>query len=156
MFSFFSSRQRQHQRTLATLNQITLDAAARMQQDAERSNRRAENAREEMHEESHNSLMKLYGKAHFFEGECYRLRDELADYKDLARHWTDGCEYLRRTLDQVVETWRPVDALDEDLEARKARVKAMQDEIWKALLADQKWPARREEKHQARIKQRRG
>lgn len=154
MFSFFN-RQRQHERIMSTLNQVTLDAAERMQQDADRANQRAENAREEMHEESHDSLMKLYGKAHFFEGECYRLRDELADYKDLARHWGDGYEYLRRTLDQLVENWRPVDALDEDLDARKARVKALREEVWNALAADEGWPARREEKHQARIKQRR-
>ena len=30
MFSFFSSRQRQHERTMATLNKITMDAAERM------------------------------------------------------------------------------------------------------------------------------
>ena len=101
MFSFFN-RQRQHERTMSTLNQITLDAAERMQQDADRANRRAENAREEMHEESHDSLMKLYGKAHFFEGECYRLRDELADYKDLAVYWINSYEACLRTLDHLV------------------------------------------------------
>jgi len=153
MFSFFN---RQHERTLATLNQITLDAAERMQQDADRANRRAENAREELAEEQHSNHMKHFWEAKFLEGECYRLSDELADYKDLARHWGDGYEYLRRTLDQLVENWRPVDSPDEDLEARKARVKAMREDIWKALVADEKWPARREEKHQARIKQRRG
>ena len=156
MFSFFSSRQRQHERTLATLNQITLDAAARMQQDADRANRRAENAREEMHEESHNSLMKLYGKAHFFEGECYRLRDELADYKDLAAYWSNSFESCLRAFDLIVEQWHADAAPGEDIEAKRARLKAIRQQAREAVIADESWAARREEKHQARIKQRRG
>lgn len=155
MFSFFN-RQRQHERVMATLNQNVMDAAERMQQDAERSNQRAENAREEMHEESHNSLMKLYGKSHFFEGECYRLRDELADYKDLAAYWINSYEACLRAFDLIVEQWHADAAPGEDIEAKRARLKAIRQRAREAMGADESWPARREEKHQTRIKQRRG
>ena len=156
MFSFFSSRQRQHERTLATLNKITMDAAERMQQEADRANRRAENAREEMAEEQHSSYMRKVGEVQFLESEYYRLSAELADYKDLAAYWSNSYERARRTANFLVENWCPAEAPDEDLDARQARLKAIHDASWEAMLADEGWPARREKRDQNRIKQRRG
>ena len=156
MFSFFSSRQRQHQRTLATLNQITVDAAERMQQDADRANRRAENAREEMAEDQHSSYMKKVGEVQFLEGEYYRLTAELANYRDLADYWSNSYERARRTVNVLVENWCPSEAPNEDLDARQSRLKAIHQASWEAILADEGWPARREAKHKARIKERRG
>ena len=155
MFSFFN-RQRQHQRIMSTLNQVTLDAAERMQQDAERSNRRAENAREDLAEDQHSSYMRKVGEAQFLESECYRLSAELADYKALAEYWSNSYERARRTVNVLVENWRPAEAPEEDIDARQARLKAIHQASWEAILADEGWPARREAKNQARIKARRG
>lgn len=155
MFSFFGQWQRQHDRTMSIYNRMTLDAADRMQEEADRRNRRAEETREEMREESHDTLMKLYGKVHFFEGECYRLNDEIADYKNLANYWANSYEVYRLVLNHIVENWAPIEAPGEHREARGVRLNAIQDEIREALFTDQKWPKRREERHLARIKSRR-
>lgn len=155
MFSFFSSWQRQHERIMSIFNQMTLDAADRMQQEATRRNRRAEETREEMVEEQHDALMQQYGKVQFLEGECYRLNDELATYKDLANYWANCYEVYARMLDHMVEHWHASDATGEDLEARRARKSAIFEQMRDAAMADETWPKRREERHLARIKQHR-
>ena len=155
MFSVFNSWQRQHERIMSIFNQMTLDAADRMQQEADRRNRRAEETREEMREESHDALIQQYGRVQFLEGECYRLSDELADYKDLATYWANCHEVYARMLDHMVEHWRASDAPDEDFEARRARKSAIFEQMRDVVMADETWPKRREERHLARIKSRR-
>ena len=155
MFSFFSQQQRQHERIMSIFNQMTLDAADRMQQEADRRNRRAEETREEMVEERHDALIQQYGKVQFLEGECYRLSDELADYKDLANYWANCYEVSKQMLDHMVEHWHASDAPDEDFEARRARKSAIFEQMRDAAMADETWPKRREEHHLARIKSRR-
>ncbi|WP_395119855.1 hypothetical protein ACFCQI_02790 [Rhodanobacter sp. FW102-FHT14D06] len=155
MFSFFDSWQRQHDRIMSIFNQMTLDAADRMQQEADRRNRRAEETREEMREETHDNLMQQYGKVQFLEGECYRLNEELAAHKDLANYWANCYEVYARMLDHIVQHWHASDAPDEDFEARRARKSAIFEQMRDVVMADETWPKRREERHLARIKSRR-
>lgn len=155
MFSVFNSWQRQHERIMSIFNRMMLDSADRMQQEADRRNRRAEETREEIVEERHDALIQQYGKVQFLEGECYRLSDEAADYKHLANYWANSYEVASRVLNHMVEHWSATDAPNEDLDARRARKNALWEQMCEAAMADETWPARREERHQARIKSRR-
>lgn len=157
MFSFFSSRQRQHQRTLATLNQITLDAAERLQQEADRANRRAENAREEMAEDQHSSYMRAVAENAVLREKLAERDQELLEQKDLVAYWANGNESYRRTIQHLCQFWAPQEnSLDTvSREANLAQVQNLVHQKTNEIVEDPEWPDKLNRINSARVKKRR-
>ena len=155
MFSFFSSRQRQHQRTMATLNQITLDAAERMQQDADRANRRAENAREEMAEDQHSSYMRAVAENAVLREVLAKRDQELLEQRDLVAYWANGNEVYRRTIQHLCQFWAPQESPQSSEQTRADQVNTLVQSKTDEVLSDQTWVTTRNNKNEARVAKRR-
>lgn len=146
---------RQHTQTLNILNGMLHQAGDRSQIEAQRSDQRAFNAREEMHEESHQSYMRAVAENTVLREELAQRDQELLEQKDLVAYWANGNEAYRRTIQHLCQFWAPTDQPHLDHAAKDGQVKQVMDDKISEIIADPEWVDKRTEKNEKRIKKRR-
>ena len=150
------SLRRQRAQTLNILNGMLHQASESSLIEAQRSEQRAVNAREEMHEESHQSYMRAVAEITVLREELAKRDQELREQKDLVAYWANGNEAYRRTIHHLCEFWAPQEhAQDPELkEVHLAQVQQLVNQKTNELVEDPEWPDKLNRANSRRIKKR--
>ncbi len=151
---------RQQAQTLNILNGMLHQAGERSQIEAQRSDQRAFNAREEMHEQSHQSYMRAVAENTVLREELAKRDQELLEQKDLVAYWANGNEAYRRTIQHLCQFWAPQEnspdtVSQEAKEANLAQAQNLVNQKINELAEDPEWPEKLNKVNSSRVKKRR-